>query len=182
MARVRWFGTEFTATPVEQLPNGDWRMMAREHTGRTAPGTIVVVKQTEIVPGTMSADDAAPDPAAGLAALDAAMAKEREALPSPAELIKRAVGVPDPFQIAPETAPTQDHPMNDHFSAKLAAAAGVAKDAMAAIESRADALIARRGKIAERTHAVFAPHEAMLDEADKGLDQVEGALRVLAWL
>ncbi len=49
MPRVRWQGTEFRASVVEGLPNGNYRMMAQEDTARVAAGTIIEVKPEEII-------------------------------------------------------------------------------------------------------------------------------------
>lgn len=104
MARIKAFGAEFTADLIENLGNGLWKAVARSHTGRTAPGTTITVKQSEILEA--SADEMPADPtgqipaspsapaspsssatSTGLAELETAMAKERETLPSPADLI-----------------------------------------------------------------------------------------------
>jgi hypothetical protein len=91
MARVRLFGTIFNADPIEELPNGDWRMRARSHTGRTAPGTEFVAKQSEIVEMAAAekpADGA--DHADGLGTLETGMAEERKTLPTVQDLIAKA--------------------------------------------------------------------------------------------
>ncbi len=49
MARVRMFGQEFTADLITDLGNGLWHAIARSHTGRTGPGTMITVKQSEIL-------------------------------------------------------------------------------------------------------------------------------------
>lgn len=88
--QVRMFGTTFPAAPVKQLPSGDWQMMALAHTGRTAPGTTIFVKESEVLdPQNLTAASPSPETigAAGLAAVEKAMAEERKTLPTPAELI-----------------------------------------------------------------------------------------------
>lgn len=62
---------------------------------------------------------------------------------------------------------------------KLTKAAGVAGRQTAKIEARADAIIARESSIEQKTNAAFGPHEALLTEAEKGLDTVESALNLL---
>lgn len=62
---------------------------------------------------------------------------------------------------------------------KLAKAAGVAGRQTSKIEARADAIIARETVIEQRTDQVFAPHEALLTEAEKGLDDVERQLALV---
>lgn len=89
MARVRWFGTEFIADPIEERPDGSWLMRSREHTGRLSVGTEFVAKPKEII--EMAAAEI-PPPAISMAALEAAMAEERKLLPSPQSLIAQAHG------------------------------------------------------------------------------------------
>lgn len=90
MARVRLFGQEFNADLVKDNGDGTWQAISREHTGRSAPGTTITVSQSEIVEA--AAAELPPSPAASQSALDAAMAKERETLPSPADLIAQHRG------------------------------------------------------------------------------------------
>ena len=59
---------------------------------------------------------------------------------------------------------------------KLAAAAGGAKRQTDKIEARADSIIAREAVIERKTDQAFAPHEGILSEAERGLDEVERAL------
>lgn len=68
----------------------------------------------------------------------------------------------------------------ERLTEKLKRASGVAARATAAIEARADALIAREEAIGKRTHDVFRPHEHVLDTAERGLDDAEAALRLLS--
>jgi hypothetical protein len=49
MARIRWQGSTFNATPKEQLPNGDWLMVATDHGARFVPGDTIRVQQQEII-------------------------------------------------------------------------------------------------------------------------------------
>lgn len=66
------------------------------------------------------------------------------------------------------------------LSDKLTKAAGVVQRQTAQIEARADALIEREAIIQKRTHEVFTPHESLLTEAEKGLDEVEKQLALLS--
>lgn len=63
---------------------------------------------------------------------------------------------------------------------KLTQAAGVAKRVSDSIEARADAIIAREAHVKSREEAAFAPHENLLSGAEKGLDEVEAAIRQLS--
>jgi hypothetical protein len=63
---------------------------------------------------------------------------------------------------------------------KLKAAGQVTKRVTDNIEQRADALIAREADINKKTEAAFAPHDAILDEHHKGLDELENSLRLLS--
>jgi hypothetical protein len=110
MARVRLFGQEFTADLVKQVAptatgEAQWQAIARAHTGRTVPGTSIIVKQSEIIEAAaaempdqtgkpqLSASSSAPAAASatpsneGLNELEAGMAKERKTLPSPGAII-----------------------------------------------------------------------------------------------
>jgi hypothetical protein len=68
----------------------------------------------------------------------------------------------------------------NRLTEKLTLAAGVAQRQTVAIESRADALIAREDTIKKRTDEAFSPHETLLSEAEKGLDAVERALALVS--
>lgn len=88
MARIRWDGKVFNAEPVRQLANGNWIMRAQAHGARYSVGTEIEVAPGEIVemaePMRETTDVAHPT---GLADLEAAMATERETLPSPQSVI-----------------------------------------------------------------------------------------------
>jgi hypothetical protein len=62
---------------------------------------------------------------------------------------------------------------------KLKNAAGVVSRISSKIEARADNLIAREQALEMKTEQAFAPHEGMLDEAEKGLEDVEKQLSLL---
>lgn len=98
MARVRWFGTEFFATPIRQLPNGDWLMRSAEHGARFSTGTELLVRQNEIV--ELAAAELPPEETAKKSAepLQAAMDAEREQLPSVQSLVEasRRPRTPEP--------------------------------------------------------------------------------------
>ena len=66
------------------------------------------------------------------------------------------------------------------LSDKLAKAAGVAGRQTTRIEARADSLIAREAVIEAKTDQAFAPHEALLAEAESGLADVERQLALLS--
>lgn len=85
MARIRWQGQEFRAEPVRQLPNGNWIMRAQSHGARFGIGTEIEVTPGEVL--EMAAAESPADPTAGLSQLEAAMATERETLPSPQQII-----------------------------------------------------------------------------------------------
>lgn len=68
----------------------------------------------------------------------------------------------------------------NRLAEKLAKASGVAGRISTKIEARADSLIAREGALEERTEQVFSPHEGILADAEKGLDEVEASLRLMS--
>lgn len=70
--------------------------------------------------------------------------------------------------------------MASRLEAKLKEAAAVAGEVTKSIEARADALIARKTTLTKREHEAFGPHEAVLDMAERGLDETEAALRLLS--
>lgn len=65
------------------------------------------------------------------------------------------------------------------LSDKLKQAGGVVIRQTAKIEARADAILERETSIEAMTDQAFSPHEAILSEAEKGLQDVESALRLL---
>ncbi len=87
MARIRLFGTIYNAKPIEERPDGSWIMAALEHGPRFTIDTPLHVLKGEIV--EMAAAEIPLSPEASFAAVEAAMAEERKALPKPAELIAR---------------------------------------------------------------------------------------------
>lgn len=68
----------------------------------------------------------------------------------------------------------------NRLAEKLAKASGVAGRISTKIEARADSLIAREGELEQRTEQVFSPHEGILADAEKGLDEVEASLRLMS--
>jgi len=66
------------------------------------------------------------------------------------------------------------------LSEKLAQAAAIAPKQAKKIEDRADAIIAREADIEKRTEEAFTPHEAMLDEAEKGLTDLASQLATMS--
>ena len=68
----------------------------------------------------------------------------------------------------------------ERLTEKLTQAAGVAGRAVADLEARADALIAREGVVKDRSAKVFLGPHAVLDAAEKGLDAVEAGQALIA--
>ena|ERR1700679_2168434 len=66
--------------------------------------------------------------------------------------------------------------MESRLAEKLKLAGGVVARQHAKIEKRAEDIIAREQVIARKTDQAFAPHELMLDDAMKGLDELERQL------
>lgn len=87
MARIHWHGTVYSATPIEQLPNGDWLMTANDHGPRFTVGTTIQVKTADIE--SMDAAET-PDPHGSLAAVEKAMAEERKTIPSVRDVLIQA--------------------------------------------------------------------------------------------
>jgi predicted transcriptional regulator len=65
------------------------------------------------------------------------------------------------------------------LSEKLAAAGKIVGRQTQNIIARADALIAREADIENKTNQAFQPHESMMDDAMKGLDDLERQLATL---
>lgn len=63
---------------------------------------------------------------------------------------------------------------------KARAAAAVAPRQAARIEARADAIIALESGIERKTDEAFAPHEALLSEAETALGDVQHALAMVS--
>jgi hypothetical protein len=68
----------------------------------------------------------------------------------------------------------------DRLSEKLARAAGVVGRVTADLEERADLVIAREDAIGKRSEQLFDAKHAVLDSADKGLDEIEHKLALLS--
>ena len=66
------------------------------------------------------------------------------------------------------------------LSEKLKLAAAVAPRQAVKIEARADAIIAREAHLQKKTDDVFSPHEAILTEAESGLDTLDASLRLMS--
>ncbi len=88
MARIRWHGAEYTCKPVRQVSDTVWRFKMRDHGPRWAAGSEIEVAQNDIV--EMAAAELPIVRDASLAALDAAMAAERQTLPTVQELLADA--------------------------------------------------------------------------------------------
>jgi hypothetical protein len=63
---------------------------------------------------------------------------------------------------------------------KLAAAAAVAPRQAAKIEARADKLIAAEADLEQKTSEAFGPHEALLAEAQRGVEDLQHALATMS--
>jgi hypothetical protein len=63
---------------------------------------------------------------------------------------------------------------------KLAAAAAVAPRQAAKIEARADSLIAAEAGLEHMTEQAFGPHEALLAEAQRGVEDLQHALATMS--
>lgn len=68
----------------------------------------------------------------------------------------------------------------DRLTEKLKTAGAIVGRQTAKIEARADALIAREADIEAKTDKAFSPHEAVLDDAARGLDSLERQLALLS--
>lgn len=88
MARIRWHGQDYTAEPVRQINDTTWRFKMRDHGPRWHAGAEIDVPQNDII--EMAAAETPMIRDAGQAALDAAMAAERETLPTVQELLADA--------------------------------------------------------------------------------------------
>ena len=67
-----------------------------------------------------------------------------------------------------------------HLADKLKAAAGGTKVIAAAIEQRADQLLAKQAEVSTSIDAAFQPHEDILSDADAGLAEIESAAKLLS--
>jgi hypothetical protein len=65
------------------------------------------------------------------------------------------------------------------FGDKMKLAAGAVKRVTDKAEARADAIIAKETDLVKRVDEVFTPHEQILGDTSKGLDEVEKELAVL---
>lgn len=67
----------------------------------------------------------------------------------------------------------------ERLKAKLAAASKVVPQVTQHLEAHADRIIGRGDDIMNRSDKVCAPHAAMLDETDHGLDDLDAMLQVM---
>lgn len=67
----------------------------------------------------------------------------------------------------------------ERLKAKLAAAASVVPNVTKHLEDHADRILSRGDDVMNRSDKVCAPHFAMLQESDHGLDDLEAALQVM---
>lgn len=70
--------------------------------------------------------------------------------------------------------------MDSRLLEKLKLAGGVVARQHQKIEARADTIIAREQEIERKTDEAFAPHEALLNAAEKGLDDLEHQLAAVS--
>lgn len=84
----------------------------------------------------------------------------------------------DPDATLLRQAAEEDMSVNS-LAAKLQAAAGAATQITSDLEKRADDLIAKQAQIEEKGKEVFARHQAVLDAAARGLENMEQALAAL---
>jgi len=187
MARVRLWGAEFSAEPIADNGDGTFTMRAMEHTARASAGTTIRVKKGEIV--SMAAAETPPSPNESAAALDKAMAAERETLPKPAELLaqfnadqtaKRVSVSPGPTQ-APAVAPPQGGKM--HLADKLKMLAEAPGDFSKAVESKVDAKLAevaqKKADALKRLDNAFGKIDAVSADADAGMAAIDAAFAQL---
>ncbi len=179
--RIRWHGTEFAAKLIEKLANGTARVEALEHGPRFAPGAELIVMANEIV------SEDAPEPVkVDLDALEKALTTEREKLTPAAEVITDPNPMP-PLSDQPAAANPieRDHPMSDtsafaRLQEKAKLAAGAATEVATAVEATFDDILARKAALLERNNTLHAQHRQIIDQANAGLDTIEGALRQLS--
>lgn len=85
MAIVRFDGERVRCTPVRQ-EGSCWAMKSLQHAGRLIPGTEFFILDGEVI--SMGPEEQSIAIDHSLANLEAAMAKERETLPTPAQIIR----------------------------------------------------------------------------------------------
>jgi hypothetical protein len=178
--RFRWHGTEFAGELIRTLENGAHIVRTLTHGSRFAPGTEIEVQPNEVVSLDAPADAPEPD----TKALDAAMAAEREALPS----VKEVIADPNPTQplsvqpvAAPQTRRSQmaDNAAMARIKDKARLAAGATAEVATAVEAALDDILAKRSALLERNADLHKQHAAIIDQANAGLDTMEDALRQL---
>jgi hypothetical protein len=75
--------------------------------------------------------------------------------------------------------PSGSQPMS-HLADKLKSAALGTKVITAAIEQRADQVLAKQAEVSANIDAAFRPHEDILADADAGLAEIESAAKQLS--
>jgi hypothetical protein len=70
--------------------------------------------------------------------------------------------------------------MTDRLREKLSSVATITGDLTRTVEAKADALIARKASLEAKADKAFAAHESVMSITEQGLDEVEGALRLLS--
>jgi hypothetical protein len=110
MASVRVFGKQMTADPVTKFDNGDWLMRAHEHGPRNIADGEIRVRPDEILemtePVVVTEYTPSPEAIASATALEAAMAKERETIPSVESILRPIQEAAKPVRAAEAAAVT----------------------------------------------------------------------------
>lgn len=89
MAIVRFDGERVRADPIRKVEAKGWIMKSLQHASRLTVGTEFSVPDDDVIsmgPSEQPVTIGRPDH--GLAVLESAMAKERETLPTPAQVIR----------------------------------------------------------------------------------------------
>lgn len=89
MAIVRFDGERVRADPIRKVDAKGWLMKSLQHACRLTVGTEFFVADDDIISmGPIIAQATIGRPDHGLATLEAALLKERETLPTPAQVIR----------------------------------------------------------------------------------------------
>lgn len=67
----------------------------------------------------------------------------------------------------------------ESIKAKLASASGVLKRVSEKVEEKADYVNSREPEVMRHIDVAFQPHIDMLQEVDRGLDEIEDAVKVM---
>lgn len=166
MARIQWHGSTYNAEPVKPLEGGDWLMTMLEHGPRFAIGTLVRVKQSEII--EMAAAEMPATPAQSAASLQQAMDEERKTLPTVEQLIARRN---EPS--ADTTAPASPAPETPDMSSKLSQLAALAADTNKTIEDKADKSLSRLTAARAKAEEGLGKLDDITAEIEAGTNSIE---------